>query len=91
MAKVPKFSTNVSAETAETVQDKIYLLRGQKVMLSGDLAELYQVESRALVQAVKWNIARFPSYFMFQISTEEVANLKSQFVISSWGGARSMS
>jgi len=57
-------------------------------MLSGDLAELYEVEPRALVQAVKRNQERFPADFMFQLSRAEHENLKSQFVISSWGGAR---
>ena len=52
------------------------------------LAELYQVEPRVLIQAVKRNIDRFPGDFMFQLSKEEFANLKSQFVISSWGGLR---
>jgi hypothetical protein len=67
---------------------RIYAIRGQKVMLSPDLAELYQVETRALVQAVKRNPDRFPEDFMFQLSLEEYENLKSQIVISSWGGAR---
>jgi hypothetical protein len=57
-------------------------------MLSTDLAELYQVEARVLVQAVKRNIARFPQDFMFQLTEEEFSNLKSQIVISSWGGLR---
>jgi ORF6N domain-containing protein len=57
-------------------------------MLSPDLADLYGVEPRAVVQAVKRNIGRFPADFMFQLSKEEYANLKSQIVISSWGGAR---
>jgi ORF6N domain len=72
----------------ELVERRIYLIRGQKVMLSPDLAELYQVETRALVQAVKRNIDRFPEDFMFQLSDEEYTDLKSQIVISSWGGAR---
>lgn len=72
----------------ELIDRRIYLIRGQKVMLSPDLAELYQVEPRALVQAVKRNIDRFPEDFMFQLSAEEYENLKSQIVISSWGGAR---
>ena len=72
----------------EVIERRIYLIRGQKVMLSSDLAELYQVETRALVQAVKRNIERFPDDFMFQLSREEWANLKSQSVTSSWGGAR---
>ncbi|MBZ5538624.1 MAG: ORF6N domain-containing protein [Acidobacteriia bacterium] len=57
-------------------------------MLSHDLAKLYEVEARALVQAVKRNGDRFPSDFMFQLTVEEFANLKSQIVISSWGGLR---
>ena len=55
-------------------------------MLASDLAEIYGVETRALNQAVKRNPARFPSSFMFQLTAEEVSNLKSQSVISSWGG-----
>ena len=58
-------------------------------MLSHDLAQLYQVEPRVLVQSVKRNLDRFPSDFMFQLENHEVSNLKSQFVISSWGGSRS--
>jgi len=57
-------------------------------MLGADLADLYQVEPRVLVQAVKRNIARFPGDFMFQLTEEEYSNLKSQIVISSWGGPR---
>ncbi len=55
-------------------------------MLASDLAEIYGVETRALNQAVKRNPARFPSSFMFQLTAEEVSNLKSQSVTSSWGG-----
>ncbi len=72
----------------ERIETRIFLLRGQKVMLSTDLAELYGVEPRALVQAVKRNIERFPGDFMFQLSAPEFENLKSQFVTSSWGGLR---
>jgi hypothetical protein len=72
----------------EVIEQRILLIRGQKVMLSTDLAELYQVEPRVLVQAVKRNIARFPQDFMFQLTEEEFSNLKSQIVISSWGGLR---
>ena len=63
-------------------------LRYLKVMLSTDLAELYEVETRVLMQAVKRNIDRFPEDFMFQLNQKEFENLKSQIVISSWGGAR---
>ena len=72
----------------EVIEKKIFYLRKQKVMLSSDLAELYKVEPRVLVQAVKRNIDRFPGDFMFQLKQEEFANLKSQIVISSWGGMR---
>ena len=72
----------------EVIEKKIFYLRNQKVMLSSDLAELYKVEPRVLVQAVKRNIDRFPGDFMFQLKQEEFANLKSQIVISSWGGMR---
>ena len=72
----------------QRIESQILLVRGQKVMLSVHLAELYAVEPRALVQAVKRNIARFPADFMFQLSAAEFAVLKSQFVISSWGGLR---
>lgn len=72
------------------VQQKIYEIRGQRVMLDFDLATLYQVETRTLNQSVKRNMKRFPSDFMFQLTTEEWNNLKSQFVISSWGGTRKL-
>lgn len=73
---------------AETIESRIFLIRGHKVMLSTHLAALYGVEPRALVQAVKRNRERFPADFMFQLNAKELANLKSQIVISSWGGAR---
>jgi hypothetical protein len=76
---------------AERIERTILLIRGQKVMLSPDLAVLYGVEPRALIQAVKRNNERFPSDFAFPLTQEEVAILKSQNVISSstgWGGAR---
>ena len=66
----------------------IYTIRGQTVMLSTQLAVLYEVEPRILVQAVKRNIERFPKDFMFQLTQEEFSNLKSQIVTSSWGGMR---
>src|ERR1700726_3288669 len=72
---------------AEVVERRIHLIRGHKIMLRTDLAELYQVETRALVQAVKRNIDRFPHDFMFQLTAKEFANLKSQIVISSWGAS----
>ena len=72
----------------EIIENRIFLIREQKVMLSNHLAELYQVEPRVLVQAVKRNEERFPSDFMFQLTRSEWDNLKSQIVISSWGGSR---
>jgi len=72
----------------EVIERKIFIIRGQKVMLSPILAELYGVETRALIQAVKRNADRFPEDFMFQLTDEEYKNLKSQIVISSWGGSR---
>ena len=72
----------------ELVMSKIYLFRGQKVMIDRDLAELYGVETKALKQAVRRNLKRFPSDFMFGLSKEEFADLRSQTVTSSWGGSR---
>src|ERR1700687_2290526 len=64
------------------IERRIYVIRAQKVMMDSDLAHLYQVETRALVQAVKRNPDRFPEDFMFQLSPEEGASLRSQIVIS---------
>ena len=64
------------------IQRKIYEIRGQKVILDRDLAALYQVETKALNQAVKRNIERFPEDFMFQLTPKELKNWKSQFVTS---------
>ena len=70
------------------IQSKIYEIRGYKVMLDFDLAEMYQVGTKVLNQAVKRNIKRFPSDFMFQLTKQEFINLRSQIVTSNWGGAR---
>jgi ORF6N domain len=70
------------------IAQSIYLIRGQRVMLSRDLAVLYGVAVKVLNQAVKRNAMRFPADFVFQLKAEELANLKSQFVTSSWGGPR---
>jgi hypothetical protein len=72
----------------ERIDPRIFVLRGQNVMLSSDLAGLYEVEPRALIQAVKRNIERFPDDFMFQLADAEFRRLKSQIVTSSWGGIR---
>ena len=76
----------------QPIQSKIYEIRGQRVMLDFDLAELYQVETRTLKQAVRRNIERFPSDFMFEITESEYNYLKnsmtSQIVISNERGGR---
>lgn len=74
--------------TPEFIGRRIFLIRGQKVILDADLAELYQVETGNLIKAVKRNAGRFPVDFMFQISKEESTNLRFQSGISSWGGRR---
>jgi phage regulator Rha-like protein len=70
------------------IQKSIFLIRGQKVLLDMDLAEFYGVETRSLIQAVKRNIARFPSDFMFQLDQGEFDSLRSQIVISKGKGGR---
>ncbi len=75
---------------AAVVATKILLVRGKKVMLDRDLAELYGVKTQVLNQAVQRNKERFPIDFMYQLTREEVVNLKSQIVISSWGGTRKL-
>ena len=75
----------------EKIMNKIYLIRGKKVMLDRDLAELYEIETKQLKRAVKRNINRFPEDFMFELTTGEFNNLRSQFGTSSWGGSRYLS
>ncbi len=70
-------------EQVQLIQSKIYEIRGQKVMLDFDLAELYQVETRVLNQSVKRNIERFPADFMFRLTREEWAAMSSQIVMTS--------
>ena len=78
----------------QIIQQKIYEIRGQRVILDYDLAELYQVTTGNLNKAVKRNIRRFPPDFMFQLSKEEFDELKKnlifQFGISRWGGTRKL-
>ena len=83
--------------SVEQIESQIFLIRGQKVMLDEDLAALYEVETKALNRAVKRNLDRFPDDFMFQLSADELANLRCQFGTSSlrsqidtarWGGRR---
>jgi hypothetical protein len=80
---------NESLIPIERIEQSIYLIRKQKVMLDEDLARLYGVETKVLVQGVKRNIDRFPADFMFQLNKEEFNILRSQNVTSSsWGGRR---
>lgn len=85
---MPRSAPPPSVEQLEWV---IHEVRGHRVMLDADLAAIYGVETRALTQAVRRNVDRFPSDFAFQLTNQEVTNLKSQIVISSlagWGGRR---
>src|SRR5262245_28892723 len=70
------------------IQEKIYEIRGQKVMLDFDLAEIYCVETKRLKEATRRNKKRFPPDFMFELTKKEWTNLRSQFATSSWGGLR---
>lgn len=74
----------------EVIMNKIFLVRGQKVMIDSEIAELYGVETRRLNEQVKRNSERFPKNFMFQLTKEEFDNLKSQNATSSWGGRRKL-
>ncbi len=78
----------MAAVPVERIESRIFMLRGHKVMLSPDLANLYEARPKALVRAVKRNLERFPVDFIFQLSPGEFQNLKSQIVTSSWGGLR---
>src|SRR4051794_31630019 len=75
---------------AEKIERQIYVVRGQRVMVDSDLAELYGVPTKVLNQAVKRNGDRFPDDFAFQLTPQELTNLRSQFVTSSseYGGRR---
>jgi hypothetical protein len=74
----------------ESIVNKIVLLRGEKVLLDSDLAELYDVETKQLKRAVRRHLNRFPEDFMLQLSKEDFQNLRSHFGTSSWGGTRYM-
>jgi len=80
--------TKTAIVLSATIENCIIFLRGQKVLLSIHLAEMYGVEPRILVRNVKRHLDRFPDDFIFQLSDEEWRSLKSQFGISSWGGIR---
>jgi hypothetical protein len=79
---MPKKAIQKSIIPAETIASRIYFVRGQKVMLDRDLAELYGVQTKVLKQAVRRNINRFPFDFMFELTKEELEDWRSQFVTS---------
>jgi hypothetical protein len=83
----PKRKTNIASLSLE---HRIYVVRGQRVMMDTDLAALYQVETFNLNKAVKRNMARFPEDFMFQLTKDEAAHLRFQIGMSSWGGRRTL-
>ncbi|MEK7213516.1 MAG: ORF6N domain-containing protein [Patescibacteria group bacterium] len=86
MKKDNKFETSLILPiTPEFVERRIYLIRGSKVMLDSDLAGLYQIETRLLIQAVKRNESRFPSDFLFKLNQNEAISLRSQIEISKKG------
>lgn len=74
----------------QLIQNKIYEIRGQRVMLDFDLAEMYETETKRLKEAVRRNIDRFPDDFMFKLSKDEYENLRTQFATSNRGGTRYM-
>ena len=84
----PKSKELANVVPIEIIQNKIYLIRGQKVMFDRDLAELYGVVTKNLNKAVRRNLDRFPNDFAFMLTKEEFKNLRFQFGTSSWGGGR---
>jgi len=70
------------------IAEKIYFIRGEKVILDFDLASLYNIEAKRLKEAVRRNRKRFPVDFMFELTKNEHENLRTQFASSSWGGQR---
>ncbi len=81
-------AAKISRFALPAVERQILLVRGQRVLLGQQLAVLYGVETRVLMQAVQRNRERFPDDFMFELDRREIENLKSQIVTSSWGGLR---
>jgi hypothetical protein len=80
--------SDIMAIQDEIILSKMYVIRGSKMMLDSDLAELYGVETKQLKRAVRRNLKRFPDDFMFELTTLELTNLRSQFGTSNWGGVR---
>lgn len=91
--QTPNSSKNIPTKASiapQALGGRILEIRGQRVLLDSDLAELYEVDTKRLNEQVKRNADRFPMDFMFQLSPDEFANLKSQFATSSWGGRRKL-
>ena len=88
--KTAVLQTNTAIQDSNEIQNKIYTIRNQQVMLDSDLALMYQVETKRLNERVKRNIARFPENFCFQLTKDEYDNLRSQIATSSeeYGGRR---
>ena len=83
-------SKQITSYSEGEIVNKIHIIRGQKVMLDKDLADMYDVEVKRLNEAVRRNNTRFPDDFMFQLSVVEWNNLKTQIATSSWGGVRKL-
>ena len=88
--EVWKRKKGILSVDSEKIQNLVYTIRGQQVMLDSDLAELYGYEVKRLNEQVGRNINRFPRDFMFQLTQDEAENLKSQNATSSWGGKRKL-
>src|ERR1700722_18863890 len=86
--KQPNRSRRTAVVRAASIERRIYFVRSQKVIIDDDLAVLYRVPTKVFNQAVRRNLMRFPADFMFQLTSDETENLRSQFVTSSWGGRR---
>ena len=85
-----RLTTEQALGEYEIVRSKISIVSGLRVMFAHDLAELYGVETKVLMQAVRKNVDRFPDDFLFQLTNQEFTNLRSQFVTSNLGGVRKL-
>jgi hypothetical protein len=88
--KTTKVTISKLPAPMQLVERRIYIIRGQKVMLDADLAELYQVSTKRVNEQVHRNSGRFPKDFMFRLTEAEARNLRSQIATSSWGGRRNL-
>ena len=90
LRKTTKTTASKLPVPVQLVERRIYMIRGQKVMLDADLAELYQVPTKRVNEQVQRNLGRFPKDFMFRLKQAEAENLRSQIATSSWGGRRNL-